>query len=426
MHSPYQPGTILADAYRVERELGAGGMGCVLEVFNLRLNRREALKLMRPELAAYPDAAKRFLREARAAAALESDHVVRVHHSGMLATGEPFITMAYLRGVDLESVLIESGALPVETAIKYIREACFGLAEAHEKGLIHRDIKPSNLFLAERARGERQIKILDFGIAKAIEPMPGATALTRGEFIGTPPYMSPEQLGADELDARTDVWSLGAVFYELVTGRRPFSGAGIAKMYAAVMRPLEPPSTYAPALPAAVEAIILRCLERDRSNRYATAGELGAALDSLGEKRPAPPPPPPEALKELDPLSSRVTPAPPPGVHTRGPRAFRIALIGTALLLVGSLLAVLYPPRDVDPVVPSGTPTPQINAKPEPLFTGAVPLVPLPVTTAAGSAKPAGPDAGRSSGPVKGTLPRVDASCREPDTKDPKKCLDPK
>jgi eukaryotic-like serine/threonine-protein kinase len=274
----FQQGDLLLDCYRIEGKLGEGGMGCVYEVTNLALQRREALKLMQAEYAQSSDLVRRFLREARAAASasLDSDHVVRVYACGTLPSGEPYMTLEYLSGTDLEAKLEKEGALPVGEVVRHVREACLGLAEVHAQGLVHRDVKPSNLFLAERKRGAPQIKVIDFGIVKAMEPRLGHTALTElGEFApGTLLYMSPERLASDDVDARADVWALGVVLYELITGRRPYPDANRVKLFNETRRPL----AGVPGVPPALEAVILRCLAPNVEQRYASAAELGDAL----------------------------------------------------------------------------------------------------------------------------------------------------
>src|SRR5262252_3026773 len=212
-------GEVLVGKYRVDRILGRGGMGLVVAALHLQLEQAVALKLLLPGASSVPEAVGRFLREARAAARIQSEHVVRVTDVGTLDSGEPFMVMELLRGMDLSQVVHATGPLAVTTAVDYLLQACEGVAEAHKLGIVHRDLKPSNLFLAQRSDGSPLVKVLDFGISKAATAA-GSVALTAtAAFMGSPLYMSPEQVrSARDVDARTDIWSLGVVLHELLTG----------------------------------------------------------------------------------------------------------------------------------------------------------------------------------------------------------------
>jgi eukaryotic-like serine/threonine-protein kinase len=271
------PGRVLAGKYRIDEILGRGGMGVVLAVTHVTLGQRHAMKL----LGFTPDdvSVERFVREARAAATIDSENVARVHDVGTLDDGTPYMVMELLDGADLDSILRESGPLPVPIAVGYLMQACAALAEAHAAGLVHRDVKPSNLFLTRRADGSRLVKLLDFGISKEVRT--GARQLTSaGTIIGSPHFMAPEQLvSSSDVDLRADVWSLGATLFELLAGATPFTGDGATEIFASVLRD-EPRSLreLRPEAPAGLEKVILRCLRKDPADRFESAAALARAL----------------------------------------------------------------------------------------------------------------------------------------------------
>jgi serine/threonine-protein kinase len=277
-----RPGDLLAGKYRIERTLGEGAMGIVFAARHIELHELRAIKLMLPSALGDAEGVERFFREARAAVRLRSRHIARVLDIGRTDDGAPFIVMEHLEGSDFRAVLASAGVLPVLDAVRYVAQACEGLAEAHAAGIVHRDLKPANLFLTREPNGEPCIKVLDFGIAK-VGAAAGAPALEMtktSEIIGTPMFMSPEQMRSTrDVDARTDVWALGVILFRALTGQAPFAGTTITQLCAAVVAdPAPPPSSLRADLPFGLEAIVLRCLEKDPARRYADAGELGAAL----------------------------------------------------------------------------------------------------------------------------------------------------
>jgi serine/threonine-protein kinase len=256
-------------------------MGIVVAAIHLGLDQRVALKILRPELRRMPEVVERFQREARAASKIEGAHVAKVLDVGALDDGTPFMVMEHLEGSDLSSVRRNGRPVPPALAASYLIEACEAIEEAHGLGIIHRDIKPANLFLARKRSGKMEVKVLDFGISKLGGPGEPDSGLTgTAVAMGSAEYMSPEQmLSARDVDLRADIWSLGACLYELCTARGPFVGASLGDTCAKVIHGAPaPPRSVAPQIPPGLEAIILRCLDKDRTKRFGSAAELAAAL----------------------------------------------------------------------------------------------------------------------------------------------------
>jgi serine/threonine-protein kinase len=268
-----QPGTLVAGKYRVERIIGRGGMGLVVEATNTALGSRVALKFLADEMSSDPIALARFRREAQAAAQLTSDHICRVFDVGVEGK-TPFIVMELLTGTDLAK-LSKVRTLDVPTAALYVKQACVGLAAAHAVRIVHRDLKPGNLFITRRADGSALIKILDFGVAKAPEEDDVKLTGTKN-VVGSPGFMSPEQFRSSKtVDGRTDVWSLGIILYKLISGRLPFKADSFAEFALAISRDPVPPL---PEAPPAFEAVIARCLEKDLTRRFPDVLALADAL----------------------------------------------------------------------------------------------------------------------------------------------------
>jgi serine/threonine-protein kinase len=250
-----------------------------------------AVKLMLPRLAVDPRFVARFLREARATMGLTSEHAPRVVELGALESGAPFLAMEYLEGTDLRALVRERGPLAPAVAADYVAQACDAIAEAHARGIVHRDLKPANLFLASRAGAPPIVKVLDFGVAKLRGPDGAGDGLemTRtGTVLGSRLYMAPEQMRSPrEVDGRADVWALGVCLYFLLTGTTPFAAETTEEVIVHVLlHPPPPLRERAPDVPAALEQIVLRCLEKAASRRFATAGELAAALAPLAGRAP--------------------------------------------------------------------------------------------------------------------------------------------
>ena len=274
-------GQLVAEKYRIEGQLGQGGMAVVFAAHHTLLDRPVAMKFLSPDLPRTPQLVERFLTEARAAARVDSIYVARVIDVGTVADGLPYIVMERLDGCDLEELLTAYKQLPVADAVDHVLQALQGLAHAHVLGVIHRDLKPANLFLAQQSDGSTLVKILDFGIAKLVDE---ARLIAHGQTAGSPTYMSPEQVRDAELvDPRTDIWSIGVVLYELLTGRTPFEADGVGETFAAVLaRTPEPVRTLRPDVPAELDAAVIRCLSQDPEQRFADVGQLAAAIAPFG------------------------------------------------------------------------------------------------------------------------------------------------
>ena len=285
-NAPVSEGEILDGKYRVDRVIGVGGMGVVVAATHVQLQTQVALKFLLPEVLSHPQVVERFVREARAAVRIQSEHVARVSDVGTLSNGAPYMVMEYLEGQDLADVLSKNGPLTVAQTVGYVLQACEAVAEAHALGIVHRDLKPANLFLVQRSRREPSIKVLDFGISKSADSE--SLGLTKTSAImGSPYYMSPEQMrSARDADTRSDIWALGIILFELLTGMPPFQGNTITEVVVLVTQGKLPSiRDLRPDVPAALGDVIARCLRRDPEQRYADIVELAKALVPFGPPR---------------------------------------------------------------------------------------------------------------------------------------------
>ncbi len=276
-----QPGQTVAGRYRIARRLGRGGMGVVFEAEDLRLGRRVALKFLPPGLMADPAARERFVHEAKTASGLDHPNICTIHEIDETESGGLYIVMACYQGESLKERIARGGPAPAE-AIRITAEVAEGLGQAHEHGIVHRDVKPGNIMVT----ADGPAKILDFGLAK----LAGEARMTvTGTTVGTVAYMSPEQACGGEVDARTDVWSLGVVLYEMVTGALPFDRPSERAILNAIVRE-EPRAVkeLRPGFPAAIGGIIRKALAKDPARRYATAGAMAADLRALEATMGAP------------------------------------------------------------------------------------------------------------------------------------------
>jgi hypothetical protein len=286
---------IIADRYALQQELTRGGMGAVWVAHDRRLDREVAVKLMLPAEGGHAASRPRFEREARAVAALASQHVVQIFDFGVDA-GAPFLVMELLRGEDLGARLKRLSRIPVAGMQAICGQIAKALAAAHDAGLVHRDLKPSNVFLA-RIDGDEVVKVLDFGIAKAHGPTPEGELTKTGMLLGTPQYMSPEQLrSAKRVDLRSDLWALGALLFQCITGTHAFTGESLADLILAItIDPIPAPSQVCPGLPSDVDAFFSRALQREPDARFQSAREMAEAFSRIApfaqEPTSARPPP---------------------------------------------------------------------------------------------------------------------------------------
>ena len=269
------PGTVLLGKYRIDEVLGTGGMGRVVRASHQYLQQSVAIKVLLPQMTESPSTVARFLREAQATVRLKNEHIARVIDVGTMPDGTPFMVMEYLEGNDLNQILRHHGPQTPNIVVDLMLQACEGMSEAHAMGIVHRDIKPSNYFITRRPDGSMLLKILDFGISKTpvnFEELTGTQTV-----IGTPSYMAPEQMkSGKQADARSDIWSMGVVMYQLLQGRPPFSGESYAELVLKVGA--EPPNPLHVPLPAGLGEVIFRCLEKDPKLRPQDVGELARSL----------------------------------------------------------------------------------------------------------------------------------------------------
>ncbi len=277
-----QPGSVLLGKYRVDKVIGVGGMGAVVGAQHLQLDERVAIKFLLPEMVKHDEVVQRFLREARAAIKIRSEHCVRVFDVGRLENNAPYMVMEFLEGQDLGA--FGSRQLPIHDVVDWVLQASEALAEAHTIGIVHRDLKPANLFLTRRADGTPCVKVLDFGISKQATSG-GDVGVTKTQAVlGSPRYMSPEQMrSTKDVDARADIWALGAVIYELIAGAPPFDGETVTALFAAILQDEPKPlSAWRSDISPALEAAVRGCLEKDRARRYASIAHFAAALAPFG------------------------------------------------------------------------------------------------------------------------------------------------
>jgi serine/threonine-protein kinase len=275
-------GDILLEKYQVERVLGVGGMGVVVAARHMKLDQTVAIKVLLPELMDDGEIMTRFEREARAAARIKSDHIAKVTDVGTLDSGRPYMVMEYLEGEDLETLLRRRRSLAIDQAVRLVLQICEVLSEAHGLGIIHRDLKPANLFCVRRAAGGLSIKVLDFGISKVMNE--NLTAVQG--LMGSPAYMSPEQIRSPQgVDARSDIWALGVVLFQMLTGRLPFTARTLPGILTSIATEPAPSARRARLdVPRKLDAVIKKCLQKEPADRYASANELAADLAPLVRK----------------------------------------------------------------------------------------------------------------------------------------------
>jgi serine/threonine-protein kinase len=365
-------------------------MGIVLEAQHLRLGQRVALKLLLPDIRSMGEIAARFEREARAVARLQGPHVARILDVDALPDGSPFMVMELLRGRELGDELDDRTKIPYREAVGYVLQACAAMAEAHRSGIVHRDLKPSNLFLCDTG-DHRIVKVLDFGISKLTGDI-NASMTTTASAFGTPLYMSPEQVrSVKHVDARADIWSLGVVLYEMLSGELPFMHESATGILAAILteKPV-PIGKRCPDIPRPLADAVMKALEKNPDARFADVREFAAAIAPYGPPRDDP---------TLAAVALELA-----GVGKRGSSAKRrkLLLALTAVLaLVGGAMVVLHLPTEPSSVVPVAEPAAAVTTQPSP--SGVPRVVPLGTVVEPAHEPPATPTAAPSA-PVAATV----------------------
>ena len=273
-------GVALLGRYQVQAHIGDGGMGTVYLAEHTTILKKFAIKVLSAELSVRPDHVDRFLREARSASMINHPNVVEITDFGVTPDNQPFFVMEYLQGKDLSQLLGESGSLPWKRVRSIALQICHALQAAHDQGVIHRDMKPGNVVLVKRGNTPEHVKVLDFGIAKVLGESETKGLTQSGMVVGTPEYMSPEQGWGQPVDHRGDIYALGVIMYELLTGKIPFSGATMMEILNRHM--FEVPDVKHPNIPEEVGAIILKAMQKDRALRFQSMNELGAAIEAVG------------------------------------------------------------------------------------------------------------------------------------------------
>jgi serine/threonine protein kinase len=365
-------GDVIDGKYRIEEAIGRGGMGYVVAAVHLQLGVEVAIKVLHAKMLVRNDVVGRFLREARAAARINSPHVVSVLDVGGLAHGEPFIVMERLRGKDLSAELAERERLGVQEAVDYTVEICEAVAEAHAMGVVHRDLKPANIFLCKKEGTASHVKVLDFGISKISQTGDTGTPDFSTEvqaWLGTPRYMAPEQITLGRrVDERADIWGIGTILYELISGHAPFQEKSLDTLCKKILDE-DPPalgSETAETLPRGLDELVARCLAKAPDARYANVGELARAL------RPYASPSKEEAVLRIaalrgmaaDPSVKRDARPRIPGSRPRhrGRYAVMAAVVvaglGSALFWRGALRATVREPSALSPSVEAASAAP--------------------------------------------------------------------
>jgi serine/threonine protein kinase len=356
--------------YQIMEELGRGGMAVVYRAYQSSLNRYVAIKVLPPQLAFDRQFVERFFREARAAASLRHPNIVVIHDVAE-QDGLYYIVMEYLEGQTLKEIIEQAGALPPGRAVRILDQVAAALDHAHQRGFVHRDVKPANIFVAE---GDR-VTLTDFGIAKALSE---AEQLTRtGSLVGTPEYMSPEQAEGGRVDHRTDLYALGIVLYQMLTGRVPFKGnTPSSTLYAIVHKPAPAPREINPTLPTAVEAVVLRALAKRPDDRFQQGAEMVRDLrNALAGRARAAMPPPAQARTSA-------------GPRRRSPVIWIVAALAVVLMLIVGALALLLAggggkqasvPTPTQVIVWQSTPTEVVEV----IFTSSPEAIPTEVPSEA-------------------------------------------
>jgi serine/threonine-protein kinase len=383
-------GATLAGRYEIQRRIGEGGMGAVYEARHVVLGKRVAVKVLLEKFHERQELVARLLQEARLASAIGHENIVDVADFGTTDDGRSFIVMEFLEGESLADVVTRDAPLPVERCLRIGQQVASALSAAHDKGIVHRDVKPENVFLLRR--GEQDfVKVMDFGVSKAVRSREEGVDLLRltrtGMVLGTPLYMSPEQARGDEdIDARADVWALGVMLYESLTGEVPFRARNYLGVISQVLtETVEPPSRLRPelAIPAAVEAVVMRAMEKDRGRRYQRMEDLKRDLDRLSAGDPNVGLAPAEgaARDEADRAARRT-----------GPR-WHLAAAALVVVAAGLVVALGRGERRAAPTAGSGPVTARARATAPAPAPRAAPPAPAAVARTAAAPPPAPPPA---------------------------------
>jgi serine/threonine-protein kinase len=341
--SPSLVGTVLQDAYQVTRLIGQGGMGAVYEATQTRLNKRVAIKVMDRTLAANPEALARFRREIQVTAKLAHPNIIQVSDFGQVPTGEPYLVMEFLEGEDLDQRLQRVTRLPLETAVPIVKQLASALSVTHAEGIVHRDLKPANVFLVKVPGQTDFVKVVDFGISKVLKA--SATKLTHAQMIvGTPEYMAPEQAAGkvDEIDHRSDQWSLACIAWHMLVGQQPFFGPDVNTILHQVMNGEPPPlpakMKAAGLLPPPVEAVLRRALSKRQQDRFPTIAAFSRSFEAaapLPGATPAPVPRAPEPPKASSLFVGQQLPRPVTAAPPRRRLTWLLAVVLAAAVGVG-------------------------------------------------------------------------------------------
>ena len=289
--TPFQSGEIIGGRYRIDRVIAEGGMAVIVAATHIELDETVAIKFLKHSFAVNPEIVGRFAREAKAAARIKSECTAAVHDVGISPERGPYIVMEFLEGEDFQRILEREGALPFPRAAELVVQGCVAIALAHANAIIHRDIKPANLFLLRGEHGSPRVKVLDFGVSKgklSVTTFGGAAALVSTQsIVGSPAYMAPEQLrGASDVDVTADIWSLGAVLYQLITGRIPFEANTVTDLYAKMLEaPPTPPIDLVPDVPPGLSEAIMRCFALAKADRWQSVAAFVVAIGPYAPRR---------------------------------------------------------------------------------------------------------------------------------------------
>ena len=385
-------------AYRVLKQIGAGGMGAVWLAEHAMLGRRAAIKVLHNEYSQKQEIVARFFNEARAATAISDPGIVQIFDFGYHTDGSAYIVMELLDGEPLDKRLHQSGTLPVTTALRIMRQVASSLGAAHARGIVHRDLKPENIFLVrdpEVASGERA-KILDFGIAKLAGDQVGVKTQTSA-VMGTPTYMSPEQCrGAGHVDQRSDIYSLGCVLFHLLVGRAPFDAEGVGDIIAMHLREAPPiPSSWNSSIPPEVDQLILRCLAKDPAQRFTSGNDLAAAIGALLSQAEFSTAPghasiPASRAHAITTLSS-ATASSPVQIAPKS-RGALFGVLGVVLLSGGVITAIAIVRGKDTPTPPEPSAAPAPDPEPPPVAAPAPAPTPAPTPAPAAPVEESKPD----------------------------------